>query len=272
MSALLLIPWFDAPATAVELGSYRFVLNPSTFTLNIAVVTTLAASFLFAYQHGRSLKQTFVFGVFILAFAFPISRLFNGLFYQPGVFDAVLESPLSIFRIRLGLSMVGGVIGGFVGAGVWKLIAGGSILETGDAFAFGGPFGWCIGRIGCFVTHCHPGRVSDFPLAVADYQVGEPPWLPRHDLGLYGAIVLIMIAILFLWLAETPRKPGFYFALLGLVFPPARFLLDFLRAPASEGGDLRYAGLTPAQYVMVAFFVAGLWAMRRVRASERAPS
>ena len=51
---------------------------------------------------------------------------------------------------------------------------------------------------------------------------------------------------------------GFYCVLLPLVYAPVRFFLDFLRATPLEGGDVRYAGLTPAQWSSIAMVCVGL--------------
>lgn len=272
MNAQILIPWFRYHPFTVEVGPLDVKLYPFQVAMWIGVATTLVIAFQFAKAHGRPLRATIDFGAHILVFAFPISKIFNGLFYEPGMLERILRDPTSIVDVWHGWSMVGGVLGGIVGAWVWKWRRGGSILEVGDAFAFGGPFGFCIGRIGCFAVHDHPGRVSNFFLAVADYQVGKPPWPPRHDLGLYEAIVLAVISILFWWIGRKPTKPGLFFGLLGLLFAPARFFLDFLRAPLLEGGDVRYGGLTPSQYVSLGFFVAGVMVLRRVYAGSQAPT
>jgi phosphatidylglycerol:prolipoprotein diacylglycerol transferase len=42
------------------------------------------------------------------------------------------------------------------------------------------------------------------------------------------------------------------------VYAPVRFFLDFLRAAPLEGGDVRYAGLTPAQWSSIAMVAFGL--------------
>lgn len=272
MSAHLLIPWFRCESSVVQFGGRELVLQTFQVTMLMAIVTVLVVTMVFASKHGRSTEQTAQFGVYIMVFAFPVSLLFNGLFYRPEAFARLLEDPTDLTRLRLGWSMYGGVLGGVIGAWVWKWFRGGSILAVGDAFGFAGPFGWFFGRAGCFLVHDHPGRVSDFLLAVADYEVGAPPYFPRHDLGLYDAIVLAVIAAIFLLLSRSPRKTGFYLALLALLHPPARFALDFLRAPAAEGGDMRYFGLTPAQFAAVGLFTFGLFAMRRVQQSAATPS
>jgi hypothetical protein len=58
--------------------------------------------------------------------------------------------------------------------------------------------------------------------------------------------------------------------------------MDFLRNPASENGDTRYEGLTPAQYGCIGLFLVGIWLIFFVRslrarhidlaASVRAPA
>lgn len=274
MATQLLIPWFVAEPWVVQLPfrDRALVLHPFAVSVIAALFVGYVAAILFARKHNRPVDLTLKLALYLVAFSFPISYLLNGLFYQPDEFFDVIARPSEIAGAGLGWSMYGGIIGAIVGALVWKWRHKASILEIGDTFAFAGPFGWTIARLGCFVTHDHPGRVSDFFLAVADYRVGSPPYQPRHDLGLYGAIVLTLVAIAFAVLNRKPRKPGFYVGLLPILHAPARFILDFLRAPAAEGGDLRYAGLTPAQYGAVILFVAGMWVMRRVAQSDAAPS
>ena len=272
VTARLFIPWFRVEAYVAEVWGHEIVLPTFQVTMFTAIVTVLAIAIAFAHRHGRSAEQTAEFGIYIMAFAFPLSVLFNGLFYAPDAVARYLEQPTDLSRLRFGWSMYGAGIGGLIGAWVWKWRSGGSIMEIGDAFGFAAPFGWFFGRIGCFLVHDHPGRVTNFPLAVADFETGTPPYLPSHDLGLYDAMILATMAALFLLLSRRPRKPGFYLALVPLLHTPSRFMLDFLRAPRGEGGDLRYLGLTPGQYAAAGLFVIGLIAMRQVRRSSIRPS
>ena len=48
-----------------------------------------------------------------------------------------------------------------------------------------------------------------------------------------------------------------------------RFAMDYLRIPESEGGDTRYAGLTPAQWACMALFVYGVVMIFYVRSLRR---
>ncbi|MGB8330083.1 MAG: prolipoprotein diacylglyceryl transferase family protein [Polyangiales bacterium] len=274
MMALRFIPWFRVDPWFVHLPILDrvVVLYPFSVFVIAALLVGYAVAVIFAKTQGLSVGQAMNLAFYLVVFSFPISYLTNGLLYEPARFFSAISHPSELAHARLGWSMFGGIAGTLVGAWVWKWRTGGSILRVGDAFAFAGPFGWSIARVGCFATHDHPGRKTDFFLAVADFQTGVPPYEPRHDLGLYDVLVMGTIAVTFLVLSRKPRKPGFYVGWLPVLYAPCRFLLDFLRAPVSEGGDIRYAGLTPAQYGSVLLLVAGALVLRRVAKNHTAPN
>lgn len=266
----LFIPWFQLGPWVLELpfAERQFVLYPFSAFVIGALVVGYVVALLFAKTHGRSIPLTMSLAAYLVVFSFPISYLLNGLLYEPTRFFSLVASPRDIPNARLGWSMYGGIVGTVVGAWVWRWRKKASILKIGESFAFGGPFGWTVARAGCFVTHDHPGKPTDFFLAVADFRAGSPPYVPRHDLGLYDMMVLGIISLTFLLLARRPRPTGFYVGLLPVLYAPCRFALDFLRAPLSEGGDIRYAGLTPAQYGSVLLLLGGIAVMRRVTKNE----
>lgn len=269
MSAALFIPWFRAESWVLEVPLVGAItLEPFVALVWSALILGAIAAVLFAATHERSVPQTLDLALYLVVFSFPISYVLNAAFYLPETFRRLLDSPSELFEARLGWSMFGGIIGAVVGAWVWKWRTRGSILRIGDAHAFAGPFGWFFARLGCFVTHDHPGQVTDFFLAVEGFQVGSPPYQPRHDLGLYDAVVIAIISVVFAVLARKPRADGFYVALLPILYTPCRFLLDFLRADVAEGGDTRYAGLTPGQYAAALFFIVGVVTMWRLRRRE----
>ncbi len=274
MASCLFIPWFRASPWVLDVPfrDRELVVEPFVVLIIAALVVGYAVALLFAKQHGRPLDLTMSLAFYLVLFSFPFSYVLNAAFYVPEEFRNLVRYPAELFRAGLGWSMYGGIIGTLVGAWVWKWRHKASILEVGDAFAFAGPFGWSIARLGCFLTHDHPGRTTDFFLAIADFQAGTPPYEPRHDLGFYDVLVMGTIAVVFIVLSRKPRKPGFYVGLLPVLYAPCRFLLDFLRAPVSEGGDIRYAGLTPAQYGSVLLLIAGAVVLRRVAKSDAAPS
>jgi phosphatidylglycerol:prolipoprotein diacylglycerol transferase len=154
------------------------------------------------------------------------------------------------------------------------------ILPHADVVLAVFPIFWVFGRAGCAVVHDHPGKraPADSPLAVA-YGPGPSTDLgfielrhgvePRYDLGLLELVFAVVLAIAFMATWRSAHKTGFYVVTTFLAYAPVRFMLDFLRAPPVEGGDIRYGLLTPAQWACVAMFGVGVWLLRHVAARER---
>jgi phosphatidylglycerol---prolipoprotein diacylglyceryl transferase len=265
MHASLFIPWFrleswDIPLP-VSLPILGDTLSIQPFGVLVATGVLLGAwvAGRFARRNGLDPVATGDLVTYAVVTGFILGYLLNGLFYERDAVREILRDPSLFFSTWLGLSSYGGFFGGILGCFIWRHRRKMPLLPYANAICFALPFGWFFGRMGCFVVHDHPGKVTDFALAVADYRVGDPPYEPRHDLGLYELIFSALIIALFVWLEHRRRRPvGFYCALLPLLYAPARFFLDFLRAPPLEGGDVRYGGLTPAQWSSVLMVCIGL--------------
>jgi phosphatidylglycerol:prolipoprotein diacylglycerol transferase len=162
-----------------------------------------------------------------------------------------------VLRVWDGLSSTGGVLGGLAGLVIAFRRLGRPAGPYLDALALGTAPGWAIARVGCFLVHDHPGVRTDSWLAVAF------PGGPRYDLGLCEVFVLAAIAAALFALSRARLRQGRLMGWLAVLYSPARFGLDFLRATDLPFADRRYAGLTPAQYVVAALFVVGLWLLLR---------
>jgi phosphatidylglycerol---prolipoprotein diacylglyceryl transferase len=183
-------------------------------------------------------------------------HVFGLLFYEP---SKILEDPLSLLRIWELQASYSGILGALVGLTIFSLRhPEQSIWRIADAAAFALPVGWFFGRVGCAFAHDHPGHHTDFFLGV-QYPDGV-----RHDLGMYEAFW--WIAIIALFFAIDYAKPmlrdrlGFYPGLLCVSYAPIRFALEFLRA-----NDVRYFGLTPAQWTSIVVLLFGLFLLARRR-------
>lgn len=196
------------------------------------------------------------------------AHLFSVLLYFP---HKVVENPLILFKLWEDISSFGGILGGILGIWLFFRLKARDIdaptrLAYLDVAAFVFPVSLMVGRIACTLAHDHPGTVSSFPLAVslesadarayitrvyADAgrlaELPPPPALVQlgfHDLGWYEFLFLAAVVVpAVLLLDRRPRRPGFFLVAFTLLYMPVRFLLDFLRV-----GDVRYAGLTPAQW------------------------
>lgn len=206
----------------------------------------------------------FVTHVVFTGFVFAI--LLNAIFYETDDFLAFLQDPANNIK-WMGLSSYGGFIGAMIGIWIWRKRRGMPAWPLADAMGFGFPLGWVFGRTGCFVVHDHPGAETDFFLAVDNYY-GQGT--PRHDLGFYEVLYAALImSIFFLILRAKPtpkvRPMGLWVGLMPLLYTPVRFGLDFLRATDVSGSDVRYSGLTPAQYASIGMFIMAVLLLMRVR-------
>ena len=178
------------------------------------------------------------------------AHLVHVLFYHPELMN---DDPWVLFKIWGGFSSIGGFLGGSVAGVVYLLLKKQGIRAYGDRMLFSLCIGWIFGRTGCAVTHDHPGKLSDFPLAVAF------PGGARHDLGLYELLLTLCIVAVLMVLASKPRRAGSFMAAILLIYSPVRFLFDFLRAEDGRLADSRYFGLTPAQYGMILLFISAIY-------------
>ncbi|MDH5492927.1 MAG: prolipoprotein diacylglyceryl transferase [Myxococcales bacterium] len=272
MSTLLYIPWFRLEAWEIPIPVLDLVLPIQPFGVLVATGVLLGAKLAetFAKRQGIHPAVATDFITHMLLVGFISSYVLNAAFYEPDVLLEVIQDPKLLFSRYLGISSYGGFIGGVAGALIWKARRGVPLMRVGDAVAFAFPLGWFFGRMGCFVVHDHPGVVTDFPLAVADYRFGMPPYQVRHDLGFYEVLWSAAVMLLFLLILRyhKARKPGLFVALLPLLYAPMRFPLDSLRASYAEGGDARYLDLTPAQWASIGAFAFGLYLLHLVRSDQ----
>lgn len=266
------LPWFAPEPIRIPFipggGAFEeIVVHPFGMLVALGVLLGVQVAMKKATRDGLHSSVVGELAGYQLVFAFVIGHVFDALFYH---WDVVRVRPMLVLELWNGLSSFGGFVGAAIGSVVWVRLRRASFLAFADPIAFSFPFGWLFGRIGCFLVHDHPGRVTDFFLGVEDYRVrGEsPPWQVRHDLGLYEVFWSLGAIALFLVLAQKRRRRGFYLALLPLIYAPVRFGLDFLRATDVMHHDPRLLGLTPAHYGAVVLFAAGLAVAYRVWTTE----
>ena len=244
-----MIPWFEPPA--LQVGPITIQAFGVLAALGVATGVRTAAWA--ARKRGLDPSPVLDFAIWGVLAGVAVGHLVHVGLYHP----EELRSPRRVLEFWDGLSSFGGLAGGLAAAMVFFRVRGVPLGRYGDAFAVGMPTGWAIARIGCFLVHDHPGRLTHFPLAVAF------PGGARHDLGLYEAVVLFAIAALLWRLWVLRRLEGRLLGLLAVLYGGARFLLDFLRASDVAYADARYAGLTPAQYGSILLLAWGAWRLRR---------
>ncbi|MBA3404211.1 MAG: prolipoprotein diacylglyceryl transferase [Gemmatimonadaceae bacterium] len=200
------------------------------------------------------------------------AHLFSVLLYFP---HKLRDDPWLILRIWEDISSFGGILGGLAAALIFFAKRARdedrrSKLAYLDAIAFVFPAALAIGRFGCALAHDHPGTVTTFPLALSlrtDAALGYldgvyraaglalPPGartMGFHDLGLYEFLFLSLVVVpLFVRWSRRRRPAGFYLVAFAALYLPVRFGFDMLRV-----ADVRYVGLTPAQWVAALIMAA----------------
>jgi phosphatidylglycerol:prolipoprotein diacylglycerol transferase len=251
----LFIPWFRLEGIPIPGLPQQVSIQPFGLLVVTGVILGARTAERRALRLGIAPDVIAGFIAYVVIIGFALGHVFDRLAYDP---QLLWQDPLDLLMPWRSLSSFGGCFGAVIGAFVWKWRHGMKLTIPLDQVAFGMPVGWLFGRTGCFVVHDHPGRLTQFFLAVDDYQYGGLVVGPRHDLGLYEALWAAAVIPLFFWLDRRPRPHGFFIGVIAVLYAPYRFALDFLREV-----DTTYFGLTPGHYASLLAFVLGALTLLR---------
>ena len=267
-------------------------LHPFGLLVATGVMAGTAITTRRARQLGYDLVKLNSFVTWMLVSAFVLSHMLDQIFYH---WDELKRDPISLITLWTGLSSFGGFVGALIGIVAWKYFvldgarprlrkAPHPILPYADLVLSVFPVGWMFGRTGCASVHDHLGATAspgtwiavEAPTGARDEVVDHVGFLDfthghhlRFDLGLLEMFFTVFIALCFALTWRRKLAVGTYVVASSLAYAPVRFAMDFLRVPESEGGDTRYAGLTPAQYGCILLFLYGIamiFYMRRLKA------
>jgi phosphatidylglycerol:prolipoprotein diacylglycerol transferase len=250
---LLYIPWFKLEGLLIP--GTKIGIQPFGILVAIGVLAGMRLSEWHGAKLGMRREVVSDCATHVVIIGFVLGHVFDMVFYYP---EKIAEDPLQLLWIWTSLSSYGGFFGAVIGGFYWRWRRGFPLFPALDQIAFGLPLGWFFGRLGCFVVHDHPGKVTDFFLAVDNYQYPNLPTAPRHDLGLYEVLWSMAVVPLFLWLDRKPKPYGFWLGLICVLYAPVRFGLDFLRV-----ADKTYDGLTAAHYSSMLTVGLGLFCFWR---------
>jgi phosphatidylglycerol:prolipoprotein diacylglycerol transferase len=183
-------------------------------------------------------------------------RLGYVLFYG---LDQLLTNPLWLFKVwEGGMSFHGGLIGVLVATLVFARKHRLGFLQLTDFIAPLVPIGLGAGRIGNFINHELPGRVSEVPWAmVFPTMMGLGPE-PRHPSALYEFALegVVLFAVLW-WVSGRPRNHGVISGLFLLLYGAFRFTVEFVRLPDPQLGFIAFGWLTMGQLLTLPMLAAG---------------
>ncbi|MBM3265981.1 MAG: prolipoprotein diacylglyceryl transferase, partial [candidate division Zixibacteria bacterium] len=132
-----------------------------------------------------------------------------------------------------GLTMYGGFIGAVVAALIYLKRNRLPIWRACDAFTPSIALGIGFTRIGCLLNGCCFGKPTDLPWGVTfpAYSAAGSfyPDAHLHPSQLYNAVLGFGLFALLMWLDRKERFDGFLFAMLLIIEPMTRFVVDFSR-------------------------------------------
>jgi phosphatidylglycerol:prolipoprotein diacylglycerol transferase len=214
-----------------------------------------------AARDGFSQEQISELALWMFGVGFAGANLMT-LAYVPRALPELMHHLSRFMTIPWGLSSFGGFAGGLIGAALFfrvHRISRDGKLAILDAVAFAVPFGWAIGRMGCYLVHDHPGIRTSSWLGV------RYPGGTRYDLALLEIVFLFVLGAAFLILGNETWPRGLFGVVLFLSYGTFRLLEDRVTIDPD-----RYFGWSVDQIsaaVMIALGLAGLAGMNKSRMS-----
>ncbi|MFH1621296.1 MAG: prolipoprotein diacylglyceryl transferase family protein [Patescibacteria group bacterium] len=238
-----MIPWIESQVFYI--GPVPFRTWGTLVALGFVVGAWISARR--ATKKGFDKKIVWEWSFWYLLIALIGARIFHVLFYNLSYY---LEHSFEIIDPR---QQGFAIFGAFIACALvtfWLVRKNNfDFLKISDVFIWGLPWGIFIGRLGCFLIHDHPGIASTFFLAVR-----YPDGIARHDLGLYLSLTGLIAGLIFLLLDRKSKPDGTFLATYMLMEGLSRLWLDFYRIV-----DVRYFGLTPAQWLSFLLIGCSIW-------------
>ena len=294
-----LIPYFPVIEFSVPLPDFMpkdaLIFHGFGLCLGIAIIYGATITMNRARRQNLD-EKTFVELFFWMVFSTIVGgHVGYGLLYNPTEY---LANPALFLDLSSGLASTGGFVT-FALIGMWVLKRRKQpFLPFADNTMYGFSFGWFFGRLGCTLNHEHPGTASNFFLArycrpVEGHTLDLPSWAIQtpydfrfshcineaeaavthisqqvssqfdgvvavHDMGLYEMLYAAILFTCFKLLDKKPRPHGTFLFIMIFTYAPLRFFMEFFR-PLE--GNVRYSGLTPAQWGAIGFVIICLSAI-----------
>lgn len=228
----------------------------------LVVATAIILAIGLAYYLAKETKyQKHVIDVSLYAIFGAIigARVWEVFFFQWGYYSQHLNEIFAIWHG--GLSIQGGLVGGFLTGAVYIRYHKLDFWEFADILAPAIIFGQAVGRIACFLNGDAFGSPTGsnfglvYPQESLAYQTygSQPLWPAEIWEGQWNLIVFGLLMIL----KNRTWTTGFIFLIYNILYSLGRFLLEFLR-----GDSPRYLlDWTAAQWTSVFVIIISILAM-----------
>lgn len=179
-------------------------------------------------------------------------------------FSYYLQHPIEFISIwHGGMAFHGGLAGALIGMWLFARRHRIALYPIFDETALWMPFAIALTRCANFINDELPGRLTDSPIGI------QFPGFDgyRYPSQLFEAAGMLLIALPLLWLLHgwSKRAAGLIFWGFFAAYGVIRTIVEFYREPG-----IVFFGLTAAQYLTIAMFVAGVIGMIWVQRSSKA--
>jgi len=199
-----------------------FGLNIPSYSLFVFLGLVVGISYyLYLARKEKKLGEN---GIYIVLAALVGGALGAKIPYWIAYFPEIISSYPNIMPFLSGRTIVGGLIGGFLGVLFIKKKLG-ITDRRGNLFVPAIALGVAIGRIGCFLAGCCYGVPTGLPWGV---NFGDG--VLRHPTQLYESIYMIILFIYFNYKRKQNPKPGQLFSEFIIAYFSFRFIVSFIRA------------------------------------------
>ena len=231
-----------------------------SYGLVIVLAILLSATVAYYLARGTSYrKHIFDMLIYVVLGAIAGARIWEVVFFQGEYYSKHLLEAFAIWKG--GLSIQGGLIGGFIAGAIYARRNKLSFWEFADLLAPAIILGQAIGRIACFLNGDAYGTPTNLGFglvypegSMAFSAYGSQPLWPAEIFEMQWNLVVFAILIA---LRNKQWPTGFHFLAYNILYSSGRFLLEQLR-----GDTPRYAlNWTAAQWTSMAVIIVSILLM-----------
>lgn len=221
----------------IDINPVAFSIGPVPLTWHgifsaLAIVVGFALTLPEARRRGLDEDQVYTLGLWAVFAALIGARLFHVVDH----WDFYAANPIAILAFTNGgLSIYGGLLGGFVVGGIYAWRTRLPIRSTFDSAAPALILAQAVGRIGCLINGDVHGAPADLPWAITYVHpdaLAPRLGVPGHPYPLYE-IILNLVVFGILWRLRTRlTAPGMLFLIYAIFYALIRLFLSFVREEA----------------------------------------
>lgn len=224
----------------------------------IAILLSIGVATYLARQAGRYAEHVSGLAVYAIVGALIGARLWQVLFFDWQYYSHNLLEIIAVWHG--GMSIQGGLVGGFVGGLLYTRKYKLPFWDFADIAAPAIVMGQGIGRIACLLNGDAFGSPTGsnfglvYPPGTFAYETygSQPLWPAEVWEGQWDLIVMALLLIL----KQRKWPTGYVFLFYNILYSAGRFLLEFLR-----GDTARTMGMTAAQWTSLAVIAVALGLM-----------